>query len=160
MRRPEIAQISITVLERRCNLVETTLSPTRESFISKTANIVASYVAQHEVATSTLPNVIKDVFEALRGLPAENESIVNLLPAVHRSKSVYPDYIICLDDGRRFKTLKRHLWQSYRMTPEAYRAKWGLPDDYPMVAPNYAALRSRMAVRSKLKRQRTAKVFR
>jgi predicted transcriptional regulator len=155
----EIAQ-TVTVLERRCNLAETTLSPTRESFVSKTANIVSSYVAQHEVAASTLPDIIKNVFEALQSLAAKNESIEHPLPAVDRAKSVYPDYIICLEDGRRFKTLERHLWKSYRITPEAYRAKWGLPDNYPMVAPNYAAVRSTMAVSSKRKRQRLIKVSR
>lgn len=116
------------------------------------ARIVASYVAGNTVAASDLPQVITDVHQALlrcvSGAPAPEREETK--PAVAIKKSVMPDYIICLEDGKKFKSLKRHLRTHYSLTPEEYREKWGLPHDYPMVAPNYARARSELAKKSGL----------
>jgi predicted transcriptional regulator len=119
-----------------------------ESTITQAAEIVSAYVSNNTVAAADLPRLIADVNTALQRLtgvvPAPFEE-PKLVPAVRIVKSVTPDFIISLEDGQKFKSLKRHLRSSYNMTPEEYRAKWGLPADYPMVAPNYAATRSAMA---------------
>jgi predicted transcriptional regulator len=120
-----------------------------------TARIVSSYLAKARVDSTLVPSIIRSVHEALanaaRGgsVPAAPRE-----PAVPIRKSVFPNYIVCLEDGRKLKTLKRHLQASFRLTPEAYRAKWGLPPDYPMVAPSYAATRSSLAKKSGLGRKR------
>ncbi|WP_029002669.1 MucR family transcriptional regulator [Azorhizobium doebereinerae] len=110
------------------------------------ADIVTAYVGNNTVAVSDLASLIQSVHTTLGklGTPAE-EPVEELKPAVAIKKSVTPDFIICLEDGRKFKSLKRHLRTAYNMTPDAYREKWGLPRDYPMVAPNYAAARSELA---------------
>lgn len=115
--------------------------------IELTADVVAAYVKNNPVPVSALPDLIASVAASLSGLvngsaPAAAEP---QKPAVPIKKSVTPDYIISLEDGRKFKSLKRHLMTSYGMTPDEYRAKWNLPSDYPMVAPSYAATRSEMA---------------
>lgn len=116
--------------------------------IDETAHIVAAYVSNNRVAPADLPELISSVFAALTSTtaaakaPAEPEPLV---PAVSIKKSVSDDYLICLEDGKKFKSLKRHLMTHYNLTPEEYRAKWKLPADYPMVAPNYAAARSALA---------------
>ncbi|WP_342642903.1 MucR family transcriptional regulator [Rhodoligotrophos ferricapiens] len=111
-----------------------------------TAEIVAAYVANNAVPSESLPGLIKDVYRALTGtLEPEEKQAAELKPAVPLRRSVTPDYIVCLEDGKKFKSLKRHLRTQYNMTPEQYREKWGLPADYPMVAPNYAAARSDLA---------------
>ncbi len=113
------------------------------------ANIVSAFVANNSIPASELPGLVQAVHAALFGIgaaPAEIVAEAKLQPAVPIKKSVTPDYIICLEDGKRFKSLKRHLSSAYGMTPEAYRAKWALPPDYPMVAPNYAQRRSELAV--------------
>ncbi|GHE67516.1 MucR family transcriptional regulator [Camelimonas fluminis] len=112
-----------------------------------TADIVASFVANNRVERDQLPALIASVHASLQRLgqgaaPAAEEAPQ---PAVPVKRSVTPDYIICLEDGKRFKSLRRHLRTAYDMTPEDYRARWGLPADYPMVAPNYAASRSALA---------------
>ena len=109
-----------------------------------TAQIVAAHVSNNPVDSETLPALIQDVFRALSevGQPASADKPV---PAVAVKKSVFPDYIICLEDGKKLKMLKRHLKTAYGMTPDAYRERWGLPSDYPMVAPNYASHRSSLA---------------
>ena len=115
--------------------------------IDLAAHIVAAYVGNNTVAPADLPNLIFDVVGALnrvQGGPVEAEP-EPVKPAVPVKKSVTPDYIICLEDGKKFKSLKRHLRTQYGMTPEQYREKWGLPADYPMVAPNYAQARSDLA---------------
>ncbi len=116
-------------------------------FIELAADIVGSYVANNSVAARDLPGLIEKVHTALRevatGTPAVEET--PLVPAVAVRRSVTPDYIICLEDGKKFKSLKRHLRTKFDMSPEDYRAKWSLPKDYPMVAPNYAASRSALA---------------
>lgn len=111
------------------------------------ANVVAAYVSNNAVAVADLPALIQTIQESFRPqdtvlveAPAEP-----LVPAVSIRKSITPDYIISLEDGRKFKSLKRHLKTAFNMTPEEYRAKWGLPKDYPMVAPNYAKARSDLA---------------
>jgi predicted transcriptional regulator len=114
-----------------------------------TADIVAAYVAANEVAQSDLPGLIRTVHAALRDLsnPAPATAKIPQEPAVPVKKSINPDYIVCLEDGKKFKSLKRHLRTRYSMTPDEYRTKWDLPHDYPMVAPNYAKERSNLAKR-------------
>ncbi len=111
------------------------------------ADIVSAYVGNNPVSTSELPNLIGEVYSALAkangtaGAPGHEKS----RPAVPIKKSLHDDYIICLEDGKKFKSLKRHLRSHYDLSPEEYREKWGLPVDYPMVAPNYAKARSKLA---------------
>ncbi|WP_084508312.1 MucR family transcriptional regulator [Mesorhizobium sp. WSM3224] len=114
--------------------------------VSIAADIVSAYVSNNPVPVSELPKLIGDIHLALLGVgtPAA-EPAVKLEPAVSIRKSVAPDYIICLEDGKKFKSLKRHLATRYNLSPEEYRHKWSLPADYPMVAPSYAAARSALA---------------
>ncbi len=116
------------------------------SVIDLTTAIVASYVTNNPTRPADLPDLIHAVQRALAGL-GEPEPVLDERkpPAVSVRRSITPDYLVCLEDGRHFKTLKRHLRTSYGLTPDAYRARWGLPADYPMVAPNYADTRSRLA---------------
>lgn len=111
------------------------------------ADIVSAYVSNNSLSRSELIVLISDVHEALRktALGQSEPEPEPLKPAVPVKKSVTPDYIICLEDGKKFKSLKRHLRTHYDLSPEEYREKWGLPNDYPMVAPNYAAARSNLA---------------
>jgi len=115
--------------------------------IDLSTEIVSAYVSHNALSVNDLPKLIADVHTALRGLQggAVPEPSEELKPAVPVKKSVAADYIICLEDGKKFKSLKRHLRTHYDMSPEEYRDKWGLPADYPMVAPNYSATRSRLA---------------
>ena len=115
--------------------------------IELTADIVSAYVGNNPLPASGLPDLIASVSASVRKLAGEGvvKEAVTQTPAVNPKRSVFPDYIICLEDGKKFKSLKRHLRTVYDMTPEQYRAKWGLPPDYPMVAPNYARQRSRLA---------------
>jgi predicted transcriptional regulator len=122
-------------------------SEQQTELIELTAEVVSAYVSNNSVSASDLPMLIGEVYNALNRVgsvpvvpPAEP-----LKPAVNPKKSITPDYIICLEDGKKFKSLKRHLSTMYNMTPEQYREKWGLAADYPMVAPNYAEARSRLA---------------
>lgn len=114
--------------------------------IELTAEIVAAYVSNNSVAANDLPNVISQVHAALGGATTPVEEIVEKpKPAVPVRRSIQNDYLICLEDGQKFKSLKRHLMTHYGLTPEQYREKWDLPADYPMVAPSYAEARSRLA---------------
>ncbi|MDP1730342.1 MAG: MucR family transcriptional regulator [Devosia sp.] len=115
--------------------------------IDLSADIVCAYVSHNALSVTDLPRLIADVHTALRGLQSTGfqEPVEELRPAVPVRKSVAPDYIICLEDGKKFKSLKRHLRTHYDLSPEEYREKWGLAADYPMVAPNYSATRSRLA---------------
>jgi len=118
----------------------------QETFITLTADIVAAHVSNNSVAVSDLPVLIANVHNALAnlgGTVAEPE--VKQEPAVSVRASIKPDYIVCLEDGKKLKMLKRHLMTHYQMTPEQYRTKWNLPADYPMVAPNYAEQRRTLA---------------
>jgi predicted transcriptional regulator len=119
----------------------------KDDLISLTSDIICAYVSNNSINASELPGIIAEIHDALsraahRTGPAEREE---LKPAVALKKSVTPDYIVCLEDGKKFKSLKRHLRTHYNLSPEEYREKWGLPHDYPMVAPNYAAARSQLA---------------
>jgi predicted transcriptional regulator len=126
------------------------------NYIQLTANIVSAYVSNNAVSSAEIPNLIGQVYSALMRIsggqaatPAEP-----LKPAVPIKRSVTAEYIVCLEDGKKFKSLKRHLRTQYDMTPEKYREKWGLAPDYPMVAPNYAAARSQLAKKMGLGQQR------
>jgi len=123
-----------------------------------TAEIVSAYVSNNHITREDLPKLIETVFGSLQtvgpnAVPAPLPEL-ELVPAVPVRKSVTPDQIICLEDGKAFKSLKRHLASHYGLTPEAYRTKWGLPNDYPMVAANYAAKRSELARAIGLGRER------
>ena len=124
-----------------------------------TASVVAAYVANNTVAASEIPNLIAQVHAALTGVASGKVevSLAPAKPAVPLKKSITADYLICLEDGLKFKSLKRHLRTRYAMTPEQYRAKWNLPADYPMVARSYAATRSQLAKNMGLGRQRARK---
>lgn len=110
-----------------------------------TTEIVASYVSNNNVESADLTQVIQDVYQTLTGLGTTLQQADRPKPAVSVKKSVTPDYIICLEDGKKLKMLKRHLKTAYGMSPEQYRERWGLASDYPMVAPNYAQHRSSLA---------------
>ncbi|HEY9012708.1 MAG TPA: MucR family transcriptional regulator [Devosia sp.] len=124
-----------------------TLQADDNDLIDLSADIVCAYVSHNALSVADLPKLIADVHAALRGLgtAAVAEPVEELKPAVPVKKSIAPDYIVCLEDGKKFKSLKRHLRTHYNLSPEEYREKWGLPADYPMVAPNYSATRSRLA---------------
>ncbi len=118
----------------------------QETLIALTADIVAAHVSNNSVAVSDLPVLIANVHGALTGLGTPViEPEVKQEPAVSIRSSIKPDFIVCLEDGKKLKMLKRHLMTHYKMTPEQYRAKWNLPADYPMVAPNYAEQRRTLA---------------
>lgn len=126
------------------------------SYIDLAADIVSAYVSNNSVPAAELPALISDIHGALLRLggTAVEEPSEPQKPAVSVKKSIAADFIICLEDGKKFKSLKRHLRTQYNMSPEQYREKWGLPADYPMVAPNYAAARSRLAKEMGLGQQR------
>jgi predicted transcriptional regulator len=131
-------------------------NPGESSYIQLTANIVSAYVSNNTVPSAEIPNLIGQIHSALLRVsggqaptPAEP-----LKPAVPLKRSITSDYLVCLEDGKKFKSLKRHLRTRYGMTPEQYREKWALPPDYPMVAPNYAAARSQLAKQMGLGQQR------
>jgi MucR family transcriptional regulator, transcriptional regulator of exopolysaccharide biosynthesis len=125
-------------------------------FIGLTAGIVSAYVSNNTVASGDIPSLINQVHSALLRVSSGHAETPSepLKPAVPVKRSLHADYIVCLDDGKKFKSLKRHLRTQYNMTPEQYREKWGLPADYPMVAPNYAAARSQLAKQMGLGQQR------
>ena len=127
------------------------------NFIGLAAEIVSAYVSNNAVAATELPILIRSIHDALVRLgndAPEPVVIDQLRPAVPAKKSVTNDYIVCLEDGKKFKSLKRHLRTQYSMTPEEYREKWSLPTDYPMVAPSYAKARSQLAKQMGLGQQR------
>jgi predicted transcriptional regulator len=126
--------------------------------IDLSADIVSAYVSHNAINVADLPKLISDVHGALLGLTAAGaaEPAEELKPAVPVRKSVTAEYIVCLEDGKKFKSLKRHLRTHYSLTPEEYRDKWSLPSDYPMVAPSYSATRSRLAKDNGLGRKATA----
>jgi predicted transcriptional regulator len=126
---------------------ELNVTDTPQTTLELVADIVSAYLSNNSIPASEIPGLITNVHGALA--TAENSQVeapqIELKPAVSIKKSVTPDAIICLEDGKSFKSLKRHLMTKYGMTPAEYRTKWGLPSDYPMVAPNYAASRSELA---------------
>jgi len=127
------------------------MSQTDETFASLTANIVSAYVTNNAVPQGHLPDLIMSTYAALAGiLPGSATTEPTPSPAVSIKKSITPDFLICLEDGKKFKSLKRHLRTAFNMTPDQYRAKWRLPPDYPMVAPAYAEARSQLAKKNRL----------
>lgn len=132
------------------------MSDNMGNFIELTAEIVSAYVSNNTVPASEIPNLINQVHSALSRVSGKSADtpLEPLKPAISLKKSITPEYIVCLEDGKKFKSLKRHLRTQYNMTPEQYREKWGLSADYPMVAPNYAAARSELAKQMGLGQQR------
>ena len=121
-------------------------SVNRGELLSLATEIVAAHVSNNQVQVADLSSLIKDVYASLESIsnpPAPEEE--KPVPAVSVKRSITPDYLVCLEDGKKLKMLKRHLKTAYDMSPEEYRDKWGLPSDYPMVAPNYAKERSKLA---------------
>ncbi len=137
----------------------------RREMLEHTTKVVAAHVANNPIAVTDVPGLIATVHQALATLGPE-EAAPRPEPAVPIKHSVKPEYIVCLDDGKKLKMLKRHLRSAYDMSPDEYRQRWGLPADYPMVAPNYAALRSKLAKKvglgrktgTKMKARRKARV--
>lgn len=139
--------------------INETHSRNDDMLIELTADVVAAYVSNNPVPVGELPNLIADVHAALGrvGGAPEQVPVDKQKPAVNPKKSVTDEYIICLEDGKKFKSLKRHLMTHYGLTPDQYREKWGLEPNYPMVAPSYAAARSQLAKQMGLGRKRAAK---
>lgn len=131
---------------------------TRNDLVEMAADIVSAYVSANQVPPQELPGLLRTVYSALQEIAGGVSRPQELAqePAVAIKKSVTADYIICLEDGKKFKSLKRHLRTRYSMTPDEYRTKWALPHDYPMVAPNYAKERSNLAKRMGLGHTRKA----
>ncbi len=125
--------------------------------LEHTTRIVAAHVAKNPIAVTDVPGLIATVHQALAALGPE-EAAPRPEPAVPIKQSIKPEYIVCLDDGKKLKMLKRHLKATYNMTPDDYRKRWGLPSDYPMVAPNYASTRSKLAKKIGLGRKTGTKM--
>lgn len=127
-----------------------------ENLIGLVADIVSAYVSNNSVPAADLPSLIATTHAAISSLGSEPAPVIEekLTPVVSVRKSITPDFLICLEDGKKFKSLKRHLRTAYDMTPDEYRARWGLPPDYPMVAPAYAEARSTLAKKMGLGQQR------
>lgn len=121
-------------------------NPPRDELLRMTTQVVSAYVGNNTVAETQISDVIQSVYGSLEGLGVgSNDTQTKQKPAVPVKRSITPDHIVCLEDGKKLKMLKRYLRTAYNLTPEEYRAKWGLPADYPMVAPNYAKQRSAFA---------------
>ncbi len=120
-------------------------TPANMNVLGLTAQIVAAHVSNNPVSPDSLPSLIQEVYKTLAGVGREPTEPERPQPAVPVKRSVFPDYIVCLEDGKKLKMLKRHLKTAYNMTPEQYRDRWGLTPDYPMVAPSYARHRSSLA---------------
>ncbi len=131
----------------------------KNALVELTTDVVSAYVSNNTIVPSELPNLINEVYEALSRASAKavKPAREELKPAIPVKRSVSDDYIICLEDGKRFKSLKRHLRTHYNLSPEEYKEKWGLPHDYPMVAPNYAKARSKLAKKMGLGQRRSNK---
>ena len=113
--------------------------------LTLTTQIITAYVSHNTVSADELPKLLQQIFETLLGIDRNGQTAIAPKGAVSVSKSITPDYIICLEDGKKLKMLKRHLKTAFNMTPDEYRTRWGLPSDYPMVAPNYAKQRRKLA---------------
>lgn len=142
-----VASVAVSAISQKRNVLGSFMQNEQQSKLSAlTADIVAAYVSNNPLPAANLPELIATVYAAVAGVGRPTEPTTEALkPAVNPKRSVFPDYIICLEDGKRFKSLRRHLSTDFGMTPDEYRSKWGLPADYPMVAPNYAATRSELA---------------
>lgn len=134
----------LQLLEQPKDLVVSN-TPENERMLKLTAQIVSAHVSHNSITSDALPALITSIFNTLSSVGQEPAKPKLLNPAVPIKSSVHADYIVCLEDGKRLKMLKRHLATSYQLTPDEYRQKWGLPSDYPMVAPNYTATRSSLA---------------
>lgn len=143
---------------KKMDITDTT-TKSSEMLIELTADVVAAYVSNNPVPAAELPNLIADIHAALGrvGVGSEPVPTEKQKPAVNPKRSVHDEYIICLEDGKKFKSLKRHLMTHYGLTPDQYREKWGLDPSYPMVAPHYAAARSQLAKKMGLGRKRKGK---
>lgn len=134
------------------------MTDTSDNLVELTAYVISAYVANHQVPLSGLTGLIAEVHDAfgraVTGAAAPEPAPERQKPAVPIKKSVEADFIVCLEDGKKFKSLKRHLRTAYDLTPQEYREKWGLPADYPMVAPNYAVARSQLAIKAGLGQKR------
>ncbi len=119
--------------------------PNMNELLELTTEIVSAHVSNNSVAISDMPHLIQEVYKSLSSVGGEQAALEKPRPAVPIKKSIFPDYIVCLEDGKKLKMLKRHLKTSYNLSPEEYRDRWGLATDYPMVAPNYAKHRSTLA---------------
>jgi predicted transcriptional regulator len=141
---------------------ENTKTIDQNAVLRMAVDIVSAYVGNNTVAPDQVPNVISSVFTSLSSLDGSegNRNTEPLKPAISIKRSINPDYIVCLEDGKKLKMLKRHLRAAYNMTPDEYRKKWNLPTDYPMVAPNYASQRSEFAKKIGLGRKKGQKVKR
>ena len=124
------------------------MSSNKENYATLAAEIVSAYVANNLVQAAALPTLISSVYAAVAGLGVPPMPEAPPTPAVAPKRSVFPDYIICLEDGKKFKLMRLHLHASHGLTPQQYRTKWGLSVDYPMIAPNYAAKRSTLGYQS------------
>ncbi len=135
---------------------DTGTNPSHDEILSMTTQIVSAYVSHNEMSGSQIPEVIRSVYATLNAQKSGEVAVSKTpqKPAATVRKSITPDFIVCLEDGKKLKMLKRHLRTTYGLTPEEYRAKWGLPADYPMVAPNYSAQRSAFAKKIGLGRKR------
>lgn len=122
-----------------------TEKPNISELLEFTTEIVAAHAGNNTVAPGDLPRLIQDVYQALSHVGVTQATPERPKPAVSVKKSIFPDFIVCLEDGKKLKMMKRHLKTAYNLTPEEYRERWGLPSDYPMVAPNYAKHRSNLA---------------
>ena len=133
-----------------------------DEILKMTVEIVAAYVSNNDVNSALVPDVINSIYSSLNSLNSQSSKKTSetLKPAISIRRSITPDYIVCLEDGKKLKMLKRHLRASYGMSPDDYRAKWGLPPDYPMVAPNYAEQRSSFAKKIGLGRKKGEKLVR
>ncbi len=131
-----------------------------QGVFAATSEVMSAYVSNNPVSTTELPNLIREVYSAFSNVSQTGKSIParNTKPAVPISKSIHDEYLICLEDGKKFKSLKRHLRSHYDLSPEEYRQKWGLPADYPMVTKNYAETRSKLAREMGLGRKPGTKV--
>ena len=138
---------------------ETSSNDNNESVLGMAATIVSAYVSHNALPASQIPELIQTVYKSLAdtGSASADTPQEPLKPPVSIRRSITPDYVICLEDGKKLKMLKRHLRTNYGLSPEEYRAKWGLPSDYPMVAPNYAKQRSEFAKKIGLGRKRTVR---
>ncbi len=134
--------------------------PNQTDLLALTAEIVAAHVGNNAVAAGELPDLIRQIYSTLATATPGETVAERPRPAVPIRRSITPDYIVCLEDGKKLKMLKRHLKTSYNMTPAEYRERWGLPADYPMVAPNYAEQRSALAKKIGLGRKRGKRVKR
>ena len=119
--------------------------PNLNEFLELTTEIVSAHVGNNSMDMSELPQLIQDVYKSLYSVGTTPPAAERPQPAVPIKKSIFPDFVVCLEDGKKLKMLKRHLKTAYNMTPDEYRERWGLPSDYPMVAPNYAKHRSNLA---------------